>query len=175
VKVFHRYLGGDVGRAGSNRIACGGHACPSHRGPRSRLLHIPATHKFSDFDHRHRATRHQQRQQTVSGRERADLEHDLCGRDVVDSELHQHREQDHPEQPEIREHANLPEHAVVLRAANARNNSPNTSTENARLRASERSREFKAQTNTPRVATACRSPVEMMKRHSERPSIGSPG
>ena len=43
---------------------------------------------------------------------------------------------------------------VVLRAAKARNSSPKTRTENARLRASTRSRAFSAQTKTANVAAA---------------------
>src|SRR4026208_2266347 len=60
---------------------------------------------------------------------------------------------------------------VALRAAKARNNSPNTSTENARLRASDRSRAFSAPTTTPTVAPPPGGPAwrEGPRRNEEAP------
>ena len=85
-------------------------SCTARRTSRGRPARMPAADKLRHLNHRDRSQRHQQRQGTVSGRQRADLENGPRGRDVMDPELHHDREQNDAKQPQIGERTHFPEH-----------------------------------------------------------------
>src|SRR5262245_66575626 len=67
------------------------------------VLLPPAPHKLPELDSRHRSKRDEQRHDAICRRERAELENLLCRRNMVNSELQQHRPGYDPEQPKVGE------------------------------------------------------------------------